>query len=46
MADNSVKDLREFFFTKDNPGSSSEMREFWQSLSEEEKDYYKSVDLD
>lgn len=40
MAENSIQDLRNFFGV-----DASEMREFWQSLTDEEKAYYKAADL-
>ena len=45
MAKNSIKDIRNFFNTKDKPLSLSEMSEFWKSLTPAEQDYYKTADL-
>lgn len=42
---NSVADLSKQFGTEDKPVSASEFMEFWKSLSDDEKDYYKSADL-
>jgi hypothetical protein len=45
MAENTIKTLREFFTTEEKPVSLSEMSEFWKSLTELEKAYYKTCDL-
>lgn len=45
MAENSVKDLKDFFTTPEKPMAAKEMMDFWTSLSDEEKEYYKNVDL-
>lgn len=45
MAENTVKELKEYFSTPEKPVNAREMMDFWQSLSEEEKEYYKVVDL-
>lgn len=45
MAENSVSQLKDFFSTPEKPLNSNEMMDFWKSLSNEEKAYYKSVDL-
>lgn len=42
---NTPKMLMEFFSIPDRPVSASEFRVFWQSLSEAEKEYYKTVPL-
>ena len=42
---NSASNLKEFFSTPEQPLSTSEFMEFWKSLSEEEKDYYREADL-
>lgn len=38
----SVADLKEYFSTPEKPVSAKEMMEFWKSLSEEEKEYYRT----
>lgn len=45
MSENSLKEIREFLGTPDRPVSPTEMKEFWQSLTDEEKNYYKSAPL-
>lgn len=45
MAENTMKDLKEFFNSPEKPVSLSEIKEFWESLSDEEKVYYKNADL-
>lgn len=42
---NSVTDLKTFFSTEEKPCSTQEMMEFWKSLSDEEKTYYKTAAL-
>lgn len=46
MAENTVKELLAFFSTEEKPCKTSEFMEFWKSLSDEEKEYYKAADLD
>ena len=41
----SVADLKDWFSTKDRPVPATEMMEFWKSLSDEEKEYFKTADL-
>lgn len=43
--ENSIKALKNFFSTDDNPCSTGEIMAWWRDLSDEEKDYYKSADL-
>lgn len=45
MAENSVKDLKDFFNTPEKPVSSSQMMEFWKTLTDEEKSYYRGAEL-
>lgn len=45
MAENSLKDLREFFSTAERPVTTPEMAAFWKSCSDDEKAYFKSADL-
>jgi len=42
---NTVAELKEFFSTSAKKVDAKEMMEFWKSLSEEEKEYYKSAKL-
>lgn len=42
---NSLTDLREFLHTEANPLSMAEFRDFWASLSDEEKEEFKNADL-
>lgn len=43
--DNTVKDLKAYFSTTEKPVSNTEMMDFWKSLSDEEKAYYKNAEL-
>lgn len=42
---NSVSELRDFFSIPGRPVTASEMMEFWKSLTDEEKNYYKTTPL-
>lgn len=42
---NSMVDLKKFLSTPDRPVLGKEMIEFWNSLSEEEKEEYREADL-
>ena len=42
---NSPKDIMDFLSTEEKPLKMAEFREFWSSLSEEEKAEYKEADL-
>lgn len=42
---NTIKELMAAFGTLDRPVSVQEYREFWGSLSEEEKEYYKTAKI-
>jgi hypothetical protein len=42
---NSTKDLMAFFSTEEKPLKVAEFGEFWKSLSDEEKAYYREADL-
>lgn len=42
---NSLKDLIAFFGTPERPVTPPEFRDFWNSLSDQEKDYYKNAPL-
>lgn len=44
IENNSLKDLMDFFGTE-QPVGPKEMGEFWKSLSDDEKEYYKSATL-
>lgn len=48
MADgkNSIVDIKKYLTTDDMPVSSKEMSDFWNSLSEDEKEEYKNAELD
>ena len=45
MAENTVKQLKEWFGKGTRPVDAKEMMAFWQSLSDEEKEYYKNATL-
>lgn len=45
MSENTAVQLKKFFSTPEKPVSASEMSEFWKSLTDEEKAYYKASDL-
>lgn len=45
MAENTVWTIRKFFSTEDNQVTPKEMKEFWESLSEQEKEFYRTADL-
>lgn len=45
MTENSMQEIQKFFSTEERPVTGPEMREFWMSLSDEEKQYFKSADL-
>jgi hypothetical protein len=45
LAENTVKALKDFFSTAERPVGTSEMMEFWKSLSDEEKAYFKTAEL-
>jgi hypothetical protein len=42
---NGMTELKEFLSTPDNPISPKEMIDFWMTLTEEEKEYYRNVEL-
>lgn len=42
---NDIKQIRAFFSTLEKPVSLKEMQEFWGSLTDEEKNYYKEAEL-
>lgn len=42
---NSMLDIRNFFETEDQPLADKEFRDFWMSLSKEEREEYRSADL-
>jgi hypothetical protein len=43
--ENSVSDLKKYLGTPERPVSLLEMNEFWQSLTEEEKEEFKRTPL-
>lgn len=45
MADNSTVRLKEWFSEGSRVVSAKEMMDFWRSLTEEEKDYYRTAEL-
>ena len=45
MAENSVAEIKAYFGTPDRPVPAQEMMAFWKSLSDEEKEYYKTAEL-
>lgn len=42
---NKLKDIREFFGTPERPVDASELVEFWESLTNEEKDEFRRSEL-
>lgn len=42
---NSMSDIKKFLSTPDRPVSAKEAIEFWETLSEEEKNYYRNAEL-
>lgn len=42
---NSIMDLKKYFSTDDKPCTNEEIREFWKLLTEEEKEYYRMVNI-
>lgn len=42
---NSIVDIKRFFDDSDQPTSSKEFKVFWESLTEEEKNFYHSSSL-
>jgi hypothetical protein len=42
---NSVKEIKDFFSTPEKPVNTTEMMQFWKSLSDDEKAYYQAADL-
>lgn len=42
---NTVAQLKDYFGTDEKPVSAKEMMDFWKSLSEEQKEYYKTAEL-
>ena len=45
MPENTVTQIKEFFNDPAKPCNAAEVMEFWKSLSEEEKEYYKKAEL-
>lgn len=45
MLGNSVADLKEWFGHGTRKVDAKEMMEFWKSLSEDEKEFYKNAEL-
>lgn len=42
---NTAAAVKSFFDTPEKPLGTSEFMDFWKSLSDEEKEYYKNADL-
>jgi hypothetical protein len=45
MAENTVKELKEYFSTPEKPVAAAEMMAFWKSMDEKQREYYKTIDL-
>ena len=45
MSENKIPDIKKFFSTEEKPVGNTEMMEFWKSLSEEEKEELRTMDL-
>lgn len=45
MAENTLKEIREFLSVPEKPVGTKEMADFWRDLSDEEKAEFKSADL-
>jgi len=45
MPDNTISQIKAFFDSDEKPVKTAELMEFWKSLTDEEKEYYKTVDL-
>lgn len=43
---NSIADLKRYLSTEEQPVSNTEMTEFWQSLTDEEKAEFKDTELE
>lgn len=43
--ENSIVDIKKFLSTQENPVSTQEFHEFWNSLSDEEKEQFKNEKL-
>lgn len=42
---NQMSDLKKFFSTEKKPVTGAEMIEFWKSLTDDEKEFYKTVEI-
>lgn len=42
---NSIVDIKKYLSTSDNPLSTKEFQDFWNSLTEEEKNEFKKTEL-
>jgi hypothetical protein len=42
---NTLMEIKKFLSTPDNPVGTAEMSEFWKSLSDEEKEDFKTTEL-
>lgn len=45
LVKNGMKEIKDFFGTPERPVTGPEMMAFWKSLTDEEKEYYKTADL-
>lgn len=45
FGENSMLDIKNFFDTSERPLEENEFRDFWMSLSKEERDEYRKADL-
>lgn len=45
IANNTIKDLKDFFGTPDRPVTTTEFKDFYISLTEAEKVYFKTTPL-
>jgi hypothetical protein len=42
---NSIVDLKKYLSTPENPVTMEELKEFWESCSDEEKEQFKNTEL-
>jgi hypothetical protein len=45
MPDNNISQIKAYLSVPEKPVSTQEAMEFWKSLSDEEKEYYKHAEL-
>jgi hypothetical protein len=46
LSENTITQIKEFFNSEEKPLKTAEVMEFWKSLSDEEKEYYKHAELE